>query len=86
MELVTRFELADRSIADLCGLLQMAFVACASAPPCSQARRDALVSIHNRDVELSRRLPRPYAKSTIKHHVTSGICLLSTTLHEALSI
>ena len=58
MELVTRFEATTRSTADLRGLLKMAFVACASAPPCSQARRDALTSIRTIEIELARRSPR----------------------------
>ncbi|MET3663352.1 hypothetical protein [Aquamicrobium ahrensii] len=59
MELVTRFEAATRSTADLHGLLKMAFVACASAPPCSQERRDALTSIRTIEFELARRSPCP---------------------------
>lgn len=55
MDLVTRFDAATRSSADLRGLLKKAFVTCASAPPCSQARRDALTSIRTIEVELARR-------------------------------
>lgn len=55
MELVTRFEAATRSTADLRGLLRRAFVACASALTCSQARRDALTSIRTSEIELVRR-------------------------------
>lgn len=59
MELVTRFEAATRSTADLRGLLKKAFAACASAPTCSQERCDALTSICNIEIELARRSPRP---------------------------
>lgn len=59
MELVTHFEAATRSTADLRGLLKMAFAACAFAPPCSQERRDALASICTIEIELARRSPCP---------------------------
>lgn len=59
MELVTRFEAATRNTADLRGLLKKAFAACASAPPCSQERRDALASIGTIEIELARRTLRP---------------------------
>lgn len=59
MELVTRLEAATRSTADLYGLLKKAFATCASAPPCSQERCDARASIHNIEIELARRSPRP---------------------------
>lgn len=55
MDLVTPFEAATRSTADLRGLLRKAFVACASAPTCSEARRDALTSIRTLEIELARR-------------------------------
>lgn len=59
MELVTHFEAATRSTADLLGLLRKAFAACASAPPCSQERRNALTSIRTIEIELARRSPCP---------------------------
>lgn len=59
MELVTRFEAATRSTADLRGLLKMAFATFASAPPCSQERCNALTSIYNIKIELARRSPCP---------------------------
>lgn len=55
MELITRFEAATRSTADLRGLLRKAFGAYACAPPCSQERRDALASMNNIKIELARR-------------------------------
>lgn len=57
MRLVTRFEAATRSTAELRCLLKEAFAAAASAPPCSQERRDALASIRNIRFELALRPP-----------------------------
>ncbi|WP_127144663.1 hypothetical protein [Pelagibacterium montanilacus] len=57
MKLVTHFEAATRSTAELRALLSMAFAAAASASPCSQARRDALTSIRTIEIELARRPP-----------------------------
>lgn len=47
MKLVSRFEAASRSTAELHGLLAEAFNAFASAPRSSQERRDALASMRN---------------------------------------
>lgn len=58
VRLVTRFEVANRSTTELRSLRKRAFAAAASAPPCSQDRRDALTSIHNIRNELARRFPR----------------------------
>lgn len=57
MKLVTRFEAATRSTAELRALLRKAFAASAAAPPCSQMRRDALASIRTIEIELA--LPPP---------------------------
>lgn len=58
MKLVTCFEAATRSTAELRCLLRRAFAAAASAPACSQARRDALASIRTIEIELAWRPPR----------------------------
>lgn len=58
MKLVTCFEAATVSTAQLRGLLKKAFAACADAPPCSQERRNALASIRTIEIELARRPPR----------------------------
>ncbi|WP_244439777.1 hypothetical protein [Nitratireductor aquibiodomus] len=57
MKLVTHFEAATRSTAELRCLLKKAFAVAASTPPCSQARRNALASIHTIEFELARRTP-----------------------------
>ncbi len=57
MKLVTRFEAASRSTADLHGLLAKAFNAFANAPRGSDQRRDALASMHNIEAELASRKP-----------------------------
>jgi hypothetical protein len=57
MKLVSRFEAASRSTAELHGLLREAMLAFAAAPRSSQARRDALVSIRNIENELAMRPP-----------------------------
>lgn len=57
MKLVSRFEAASRSTAELHGLLTEAFNAFASAPRGSQERRDALVSVRNIENELATRSP-----------------------------
>ncbi|MCT8970786.1 hypothetical protein [Microbaculum marinisediminis] len=57
MKLVSRFEAASRSTAELHGLLREAFTAFASAPRGSQDRRDALASIRNIENELAIRPP-----------------------------
>lgn len=55
--LVSRFEAASRSTAELHGLLAEAFNAFAAAPRGSQERRNALQSMHNIESELATRAP-----------------------------
>ena len=57
MKLVSRFEAASRSTAELHGLLAEAFNAFASAPRSSQERRDAVASMRNIEDELAARGP-----------------------------
>lgn len=57
MKLVSRFEAASRSTADLHGLLREAFRAVAAAPCGSQARNVALASVRNIQAELATRTP-----------------------------
>ena len=57
MKLVSRFEAASLSTAELHGLLKEAFTAFATAPRGSQERRDALVSMRNIENELATRAP-----------------------------
>ena len=57
MTLVSRFEAASRSTAELHGLLAEAFNAFVAAPRGSQERRDALQSMHNIENELVTRAP-----------------------------
>jgi len=57
MKLVTCFEAATVSTAQLRGLLNVAFAASAAAPPGSQERCDALASMCNIEIELARRSP-----------------------------
>ena len=57
MKLVSRFEAASRSTAELHGLLTGAFNAFASAPRSSQERCDALASMRNIEDELAARGP-----------------------------
>ncbi len=57
MELVSRFEAASRSTAELHGLLAEAFNAFATAPRGSIERRDALASMKNIEHELATRAP-----------------------------
>lgn len=57
MTLVSRFEAASRSTADLHGLLAEAFNAFAAAPRGTQERRDALQSMRNIENELAARPP-----------------------------
>ena len=59
MKLITRFEAASRSTADLHGLLRDAFNALAAAPRGSQERRDALESLRAIEDELASRMPGP---------------------------
>jgi hypothetical protein len=58
MKLVSRFEAASRSRAELYGLLAEAFNAFAAAPRSSQQRRDALTSMRNIENELGARTLR----------------------------
>jgi hypothetical protein len=57
MKLVSRFEAASRSTAELHGLLAEAFNAFASAPRSSLERRDALATMPNIEDELAARGP-----------------------------
>jgi hypothetical protein len=57
MKLVSRFEAASRSTAELNGLLREAMLAFATAPRSSQERRDALTTIRNIENELAIRPP-----------------------------
>lgn len=57
MKLVSRFEAATRSTAELHGLLTKAFNAFATAPRGSDQRRDALASMRNIEDELATRAP-----------------------------
>ncbi|MEI4232987.1 hypothetical protein [Roseovarius sp. D22-M7] len=57
MLLVSRFEAASRSTAELHGLLAEAFNAFANASRSSQERRDALASMRNIEDELAARAP-----------------------------
>ena len=59
MKLVSRFEAATRSTAELYGLRKMAFVAFASATRGSQEQRDALTLMRNIERELAKRQLRP---------------------------
>ena len=53
MKLISRFEAASRSTAELHGLLKEAFTAFATTPRGSQERRDALVTMRNIEDELA---------------------------------
>ena len=57
MKLVSRFEAASRSTAELHGLLAAAFNAFAVAPRGSQERSTALASMRNIEDELATRAP-----------------------------
>jgi len=57
MKLVTRFEAASRSTAELHGLLVEAFNAFATAPRGSEQRRNANQSMRNIEAELATRMP-----------------------------
>ena len=59
MKLVSRFEAATRSTAELYGLRKEAFIAFASAARDSQEQRDALTSMHNIERELAKRQITP---------------------------
>ena len=55
MRLITRCELAGKSVNELRGLLRHAFNELAKAAPCSHEHRNALASIDNIQKELSNR-------------------------------
>lgn len=55
MKLITRFEAARHSTAELHGLYREAFNALASAPRGSDERRNALASLQNIEAELATR-------------------------------
>lgn len=55
MKLISRFEAASRSTAELHGLLGEAFRAVAAAPCGAQARNVALASVRNIQAELATR-------------------------------
>lgn len=57
MKLVSRFEAASRSTAELHGLLAEAFNVFARAPRSSRERRDALATMRNIEDELAARGP-----------------------------
>jgi hypothetical protein len=57
MKLVSRFEAASRSTAELHGLLREAMLAFAVAPRSSQGRRNALATIRAIENELAMRPP-----------------------------
>jgi hypothetical protein len=57
MRLITRFDAASRSTAELHALLREAFNAFASAPRGSIERSNALASLHNIEAELAVRPP-----------------------------
>lgn len=57
MKLISRFEAASRSTAELHGLLGQAVLAFAAAPRGSQKRRDVLNTIRNIENELATRVP-----------------------------
>ncbi len=59
MKLVSRFEAATRSIAELYGLRKKAFIAFASATRGSQEQRGALTSMRNIERELAKCQLRP---------------------------
>ena len=58
MKLLSRFEAASRSTAELQGLLSEAFNAFAVAPRGSQERLNALQSMRNIEDELAARPPK----------------------------
>lgn len=59
MKLITQFEAATRTTAELQGLYRMAFNALAAAPRGSQERRDAQESVENIQHELAMRKLAP---------------------------
>jgi hypothetical protein len=59
MKLISRFEAATRSTAELYGLRKKAFIAFAFAARGSQEQRNALASMHNIERELAKRQLTP---------------------------
>lgn len=57
MKLVSRFEAASRSNAELHGLFKEAFNAFSAVPRGSEDRRTALSSLENIEAELASRMP-----------------------------
>jgi hypothetical protein len=57
MKLVSRFEAAKLSTAELYGLRKEAFIAFAAAPRGSQEQREALASMQTIETELATRAP-----------------------------
>ena len=55
MKLVSRFEAATLSTAELCGLRKEAFIAFSAAPRGSEEQRDALATMRNIESELAMR-------------------------------
>ena len=59
MKLVSRFEAATRSTAELFSLRKEAFIAFSAAARGSQEQRDALASMKSIERELAKRSPSP---------------------------
>ena len=59
MKLISRFEAATRSTAELFCLRKEAFIAFSAAPHGSQEQRNALASMRNIERELASRSPTP---------------------------
>lgn len=59
MKLVSRFEAATRSTAELFSLRKEAFIAFSAAPRGSQQQRDALASMKSIERELAKRSLSP---------------------------
>ena len=59
MKLISRFEAATRSAAELFCLRKEAFIAFSAAPRGSQEQRNALGSMRNIERELASRSPAP---------------------------
>ena len=63
MNLITRFELAGRSVQELQSLRRALAAALSTLAPESAERRAALASLGNVDAELRARAARPFAPS-----------------------
>ena len=59
MKLITRFELASRSISDLRGLYRATFDALVQSDPDSPERRNALAALENITAEIAAKHLRP---------------------------